>query len=528
VEGLTVKRLIGFLGWIGGALVAAAVVIRFTQPELLEWSQRLAVAGLVATLLYTLGQWRDIARSFQSRNVKYGSIAAGSVVVFIGILIGINWVASRQNKRWDVTSTQQFSLSEQSRKVVSSLSTPVKVKVFHSADDIQRFRDRLAEYQYLSSQLQVEYFDVEKQPLEAQTYEIQQAGTLVFEYEGRRERTTSDTEQDISNALIKVIEGKAKKIYFVQGHGERDSAGADPRGYSQIATALKSDNFEVATLALAQDNAVPADATMLVIAGPTTDYLAGEIDLLKGYLERGGKILLMIDPADRQNTTSAASLIALAKDWGVDVGNNIVLDMSGLGRAIGAGPEVPLAMTYPPTHPITDNFRVMTAFPLSRSVTPIEGGSNGRTAQALVQTSPRSWAETDLAGLFATGKPALDPAADKAGPVTIAAAVSAAATGGPAAAEPDAPKPEARLVVVGDSDFGSNGAQGIQGNSDLFLNMANWLAQQENLIAIRPKDPQDSRLQLTEDQSGRIFWLALVIIPLALIGVGVRVWWKRR
>jgi hypothetical protein len=112
VEGLIVKKLIGFLGWFGVALVAGTVIIRFTQPELLEWSQRLAIAGLVATLLYTLGQWRDIARSFQAKNVKYGSIAAGTVAVFLGILIAINWIANRQNKRWDVTSNQQFSLSD--------------------------------------------------------------------------------------------------------------------------------------------------------------------------------------------------------------------------------------------------------------------------------------------------------------------------------------------------------------------------------------------------------------------------------
>jgi len=522
-----VKRLIGFLGWVGVALVAAAVAIRFTQPELQEWSQRLAIAGLVATLLYTLGQWRDIARSFQARNVRYGSLAAGSVVVFIGILVGVNWIANRQNKRWDLTSTQQFSLSDQSRKVVTALARPLQVKVFHSTDDVQRFRDRLAEYQYLSPQLQVEYFDVEKQPLDAQRYEVQQFGTIVFEYDGRRERTTSDTEQDITNALIKVVEGKAKKVYFVQGHGERESASADPRGYSQIAEALKANNFEVGTLALAQDATVPADASLVVVAGPTSDFLPGEIELLKGYLDRAGKVLLMIDPVDRQNAVSVPNLIALVRSWGIDVGNNIVLDASGLGRAIGAGPEVPLAMSYP-AHPITSNFRVMTAFPLSRSMTPVEGGSEGRTAQTIVETSPRSWAETDVAGLFATGKPELDPAKDKAGPISIAAAVTAAAPNAPAPTGPDAPKAEARLVVVGDSDFGSNGAQGIQGNSDLFLNMANWLAQQENLIAIRPRDPQDSRLELTEDQSQRIFWLALVLIPLALIGIGVRVWWKRR
>ena len=521
------KRLIEFLGWLGVALVADAVMSRFTQPELQEWSQRLAIAGLVATLLYTAGQWRDIARSFEARNVKYGTIAAGSIVVFLGILIGVNWIANRQNKRWDLTATQQFSLSDQSKKVVTELTQPVHIRVFHSTEDVQRFRDRLGEYQYLSSQLQVDYYDVEKQPLEAQRFEVQQFGTLVFEYDGRTERTTSDTEQDITNALIKVVEGHPKKVYFVQGHGERDSTGADPRGYSQVAAQLASDNFEVAALALAQDGAVPDDATLLVIAGPTTDYLPSEIELLKGYLARAGKLLLLIDPVDRGNSTSVPSLIALANDWGINVGNNIVIDASGLGRQIGAGPEVPLAMSYP-THPITDGFRVMTAFPLSRSVTPIEGGTDGHLAQSLVETSPRSWAETDVQGLFASGTPALDPETDQAGPVSVAAAVTGAAPEAPAPDEPDGPTPEARLVVVGDSDFGSNGGLGIQGNSDLFLNMANWLARQENLIAIRPRDPEDRRLQLTEDQSQRIFWLALVIIPLGLIGTGVRVWWVRR
>jgi ABC-type uncharacterized transport system involved in gliding motility auxiliary subunit len=401
--------------------------------------------------------------------------------------------------------------------------------VFHSTTDVQRFRDRLAEYQYLSPQLNVEFFDVEKQPLEAQKYEVTQFGTIVFDYEGRRERTTSDREQDITNALIKVVEGKPKKVYFLQGHGERDSTAGTPGGYSQIADALKSDNFEVAPLARAQEGTVPADATLIVIAGPTTDLQAGELEQLKAYLASAGKVLLMIDAPATDGTPNVPSLVALAKEWGIDVGNDIVLDASGMGRAIGAGPEVPLAMSYPP-HAVTDGFRVMTAFPLSRSITPVEGGANGKTAQSLVMTSPRSWAESDVTGLFATGKPTPGEANDKPGPISMAAAVTGAATAAPppAPGEADAPTPEARMIVVGDADFGSNNGIGIQGNRDLFLNMANWLAQQENLIAIRAKDPEDRRIQLTEDQSSRIFWIALLVIPLAFIGVGVRVWWKRR
>jgi len=527
VEGLIVKRLLAALGWIGVALVVAAVIIRFTQPELLEWSQRLAIAGLVTTLLYTLGQWREIARSFEGRNVKYGSMTFGSVVLFLGILVALNWIGTRQNKRWDLTDTQQFSLSEQSRQVVRTLDAPVTIKVFHGAGDRRRFEDRLAEYAYHSNQLSVEYIDIDASPIEAQNYEVQQYGTIVLEHAGRSERTLQSGEQDITNALIKVVEGKTKKLYFVQGHGERELTGADPRGMSQIATALTSDNFETAPLALAQEGAVPDDATVLVIAGPTSDFLEGEIELLQQYLNRGGKVLLMIDAPDQTGRPIVPNLLAFARSWGFEFGNDIVLDQSGLGRAIGAGPEVPLAMVYP-AHPITDNFRVMTAFPLTRSVTPIEGGVDGRFAQPLVQTSPRSWAETDLKSLFATNTATPDPDADKAGPITIAAAVMADAPDAPAAESPDAPRPDARMVAVGDSDFATNGALGIQGNRDLFLNMANWLAQQENLIAIRPVDPADRRIQLTADQIMLIRWLVLALFPLAFIAMGVRVWWTRR
>lgn len=521
------KQLLAVLGWVGVALVAAAVVIRFTQPELLVWSQRLAIAGLVVTLLYTLAQWREIGRSFQGKNAKYGSMTVGSVLLVLGILVAVNWISNRQNKRWDFTETKQYSLSDQSKKVVQGLKAPVNVKVFHAADGRKAFEDRLTEYQYLSGQVKVEYFDIDASPLEAQKYEIQQYGTMVFEHAGRTERTTQNTEQDVTNAIIKVVEGKAKKVYFVEGHGERNSAGGDARGLSQIAEAMKSDNFETAPLPLAQQGAVPEDASVVVIAGPTTDLLQGEVDALSTYLGRGGKLLLMIDAPDASGGPAMPNLIGLARSWGFDIGTDVVLDASGMGRQLGVGPQVPLAMRYP-AHPITNGFRYMTAYPMARSVGPIEGGTDGRIPSSLVETSPQSYGEKDLKELYSSGKPEPDPKTDKMGPISIAAAVSAEAPNAPPAASPDDPKPEARMVVVGDSDFISNGALAIQGNRDLFLNMANWLAQQENLIAIRPVDPADRRIQLTEDQSSRVLWLSLVIFPLAFIAMGVRVWWTRR
>ena len=248
---------------------------------------------------------------------------------------------------------------------------------------------------------------------------------------------------------------------------------------------------------LAQKGSVPDDATVVVIAGPKSDFFPPEIEALKQYLAKNGKVLLLLDPPSRVDSPPLTSLIALAHDWGIDVGNDVVVDVSGMGQLFGASEAVPVAITYRP-HPITERFRVMTAYPLSRSATPVEGGVNGHTAQPIVTTSDRSWAETDVQGLLTQKKIALDPGKDKPGPITLASAVSAAAADAAKPADkPDAPKPETRLVVFGDSDFASNSALGIEGNRDIFMNAVGWLSQQENLISVAPKEPDDRRLTLT-------------------------------
>lgn len=530
------KRILGLIGWLGVALVMAAVALRFLAPERQQLINYLAIAGLVATLLYLLSQWRDIVRSFSRRNVQYGSLAIGSILLVLGIIIAVNWISTRQSKRWDLTSNQQYSLSDQTRKVLGDLKEPVHVRVIDESSGFARFRDVLSEYEYGSKQFVVEYIDLIKQPTAAQRYQVTQPGTIVLEYGGRTEKVTSTDEQQLTNALIKVISGRQPKIYFVHGHGERDTAASDREGYGAIAQQLRTANFGVEKIALAQDPNVPADADMVIAAGPDADYLPGEIEALRAYLRRGGHVLLLLDPPGTPDAKPLTNLIAFAREWGIDVGNNIVVDVSGVGQAFRAGPEVPIALSYP-GHPITDRFDQMTAYSVARSVKPVDGGSNGRTAQSFVETSPKSWAESDVRGLMATGQVQPNPeAGDLPGPVSLGSAVAAAAEAPAAppapaegAAKPeDAPKPEARLVVLGDSDFATNGLLGFQGNRDFFLNVANWLALQENLIAIRPKAPDDRRITLTADQQTRIKWISLFIIPGLMFAAGVRTWWRRR
>jgi ABC-type uncharacterized transport system involved in gliding motility auxiliary subunit len=536
------KRILGILSYVGMALVLGALAVRLLKPEWDRYAAYAAWAGLALVVVYTLGQWREIAAYFRHRNARYGAMAGLGVVVVLGILVAVNYLSNRRNTRWDLTANKQYSLSEQTVKLLRGLDAPVKFLVFDKETEFDRFRPRLTSYAYESNNVAVEYIDADKRPVQARQYNVETYGTVVIEYKGRTERVTSDTEQDLTNGLIKVVTGEQKKVYFTQGHGEKNTDSSERNGYNTISGVLGRDNYAVAKVVLAQSQDVPADASVLIVAGPTADLLPPEGDMLKRYLARGGHLLVLLDPPEDKSGPMPV-LEGLLKEWAIEAGNDVVVDVSGLGQLLGTDASVPVAAKYS-QHPITNGFGVLTAYPLARSITARTEGANGRFPQTIVETSERSWAETNVAELRASGKVEMNPG-DKAGPISIAAAVSATATDAakPAekpeteaaktkeeAAKPEeeAPKPETRLAVIGDSDFAANFALGIQGNRDLFMNAVNWLAQQENLIAIRPRDADDRRITLTATRSSIAFWLCIVGTPVAVFGAGIYTWWRRR
>src|SRR5215203_99114 len=472
------NTIFGIVGWIGTLLVFAGVAIRVFRPEWDNYAYWAAVAGLVCVVLYTLTQWREIGRSFQKRETKLGAMMSISVIAVLAILIGINWAVTRRDKRWDLTASASYTLSDQTVKVVENLKSPVKVLVFDTPQGFPRFRDSLGLYTAASKNIQVEYVDMDREPARAREYAIVAPGTVIMEYSGRREKVMSEREQDLTNALIKATTGRQVKAYFVQGHGERDFAGNDRPGYASVVDALKRDNYTVDKIVLAQSSAgVPADASVLIVAGPTTDYLKPEVDAIRTYLRKGGKALFLLDPPVGESARTAPTLEALLKEWGISLGHDVVIDASGMGQLLGTDASVPVVATYP-QHPVTENFDLLTAFPLAQSVRGEAGVDLGTAnTQNLINTSDRSWSEADLKSLATGGKVSLDEkAGDHRGPITIAlslsmdaadAAASAsaadAATADKAADGSKPTKPQMRIMVVGDSDFATNAAAGIQG-----------------------------------------------------------------
>ncbi|HEV8395480.1 MAG TPA: Gldg family protein [Vicinamibacterales bacterium] len=534
-------RIFNALAWLGTAIVFAAAAVRIlgwadvipVSARLDQYAMYASWAGLALVVLYSLSQWRQIVAWFGGRNARYGTLAGVSVIVALGILVAVNYVSVRQNKRWDLTANQQFSLSDQTTKLLANLKAPVKFLVFEQATGLDRFRTRLSGYEYASKQVSAEYIDADKYPLRAKEYEIQQYGTVVVEYMGRKERVTTDAEQDLTNALIKVLNPTKKKIYFLAGHGEKDTASqtSDRAGFNAIAAALKLDNYEFDKLVLAQANEVPADATMLVIAGPRTDLSESEVPRLEGYLAKSGKLLVLLDPPDDlKGGNRTPRLTTLLAAWGIKATDTVVVDLSGrtnVATVAVVGPPYPM-------HAITERFDLLTVFPLARAITAETGAGEGRTPQPFLQTHQRSWAESTMSQLQDPNQLKPEEAkGDLPGPVTIGMAVAVPSKPptppSPEAAKTDqAPPPETRVAVIGDSDFASNAYLGGEGNRDLFMNVVGWLSQQENLISIRPREAADRRLTLTASQITGMFALSIFLVPGAILGAGVYSWWRRR
>jgi ABC-type uncharacterized transport system involved in gliding motility auxiliary subunit len=522
------QRILSILGWIGTALVLAAVAIRVLRPEWDTYAGWAAWGGLGLVVLYTLGQWREIGAYFRQRHARYGAIATIGVIVALVMVVAVNWIANRQNKRWDLTASRQNSLADQTVKVLQSLDAPVKFTAFAQQTDFERFRQRLEAYRYASKQVSVEYVDPDMKPVEAKNAGIEQYGTVVVNYKDKTERVTSDSEQDLTNALIKAMSTMERKVYFLQGHGEREPNKTERDGYSAVSGTLRKDNYMVERLVLAQMKEVPDDATVVLIPGPTSDILPTEADALRRYLAKAGKLMVMLDPPIGANAAPLPNLEAILKEWGITPGNNVVVDISGATN----DPSIAVAATYP-QHPVTETFRTITVYPLARSIDAIEGGTNGRVPQRIVETTRGSWAESNLASLSSDAGVSMDEkSGDKPGPIALAVAVSAPVEGAPAASTPatgEALKPETRVVVFGDSDFASNAyGGGALGNMNLFANTISWLAQQENLIAIRATEAADRRVTMTPQQQTMAAIASIFVLPGLVFAAGIFTWWRRR
>ena len=478
---------------------------------------------------------RTLRQAFNWRTLKYGSHASLFTVIVLAVVCILYSLAVQHNRRFDVTQAKRFTLAEQSVKLLKSLQYTIKVIGFYSLAERDRetFIDLVKQYAQHTDKLSYEVIDPDRQPALAKQYDITAYNTVVVEGNGKKEKITRAEESALTNAILKVTRTTQKVVYFVTGHGEPVLTDSDRTGYSVAKQALEEQNYTVQELVLARQPQVPDDAAVVIVAGPKRDLLEAETEALSAFLGRGGHLFVMLDPE------TVPGLVTFVKRYGIEVGNDVVIETNPLGRLIGGDYLLPVVMTYE-RHAITRELGgVMTIFPMVRSVQVSKELPVGITAQGLAMTSSESWAETDLKALQ-EGRTAFDPDSDRRGPIGIAAVatINTDKTGTAATASESSEQPEpeksatpraARLVVFGDSEFASNNLFPVQGNGNLFLNTVSWLAEEEDLIAIRPRKGGGSGpVMLTAAQAPVIFWLPVVLLPLGVFGSGAVVFVRRK
>ena len=452
----------------------------------------------------------------KTRQTKYAAYATTYIIIVLAVLVVANFLANRYNKSFDATANKRYSLSDQTKKIARDLKQDVTIQYFDKPSGMPAGKDLLERYAMLSPKIHIEYVDYMKKPQLARAANVTREGEAIVSNGVKMEEAKTFDEEGITGAMIRMLKGGARTVCVVSGSGEHRLEDTGAEGMSEFQTAVQKDNYKVKSVSLLEKAEVPADCTALVIAGPSGDYVQPQVDAIKKYVEGGGRALIMLDPplkVGRREIGDNDALLNLLQSWGVTADKDLILDENPVNQLVGVGPETPLVTSYE-SHPIVNDLTgTATGFPISRSLQSKNGDKT--TVTKLFSTSKNSFATTTLNA----PEIRIDPNKDKQGPFTLAAA-GTYNTG--------KENSQGRFVVVGNSRWAANNFIRFNGNRNLLLNMLNWLSSDEDLISIRPKEPEDRRINLTQAQFRMLLAVSQFMLPLIVIIGGVMVWWKRR
>jgi len=498
------------LGVIGVVLAVAGAIGYSLAPEKLWLVTLLEGLALFCLILFVVVHFISLKAFSARRSTRMGANSLLMILLFVGILAIINFLAASHSIRWDLSENQNFSLAPQTHRVLRSLSREVLITVFTREKDpgYQAYKERLDSYRQASPKISVEFVDPERQPKIAQNYGISRTDTAVFESSGHTVRVTAPSEVELTGALIRVSQDSKKRVLFLEGHGEPSLDDRERTGLSAAKDILIKQGYDVGTLSLLKEEAVPDRTAILVVAGPRRPVTPDEQERIHHYVEKGGHLLLLIDP-DTQ-----ADLNPLLNQWGLGVGPGALVDLQD---RLAQGDLTSLLVRTFTEHEITQDLSAAVLFPLARHITFDEQIGNAWDYVPLARTSPNSWAETDLKGRVVN----LNEQEDIKGPLPMAAALT------PKVA-PEEGKPRPAIVVIGNSTFATNAFVNFPGNSDFFLHTAAWLAEERDIMAIVPRDSALRLFTPNPLQDRALLYLQVILLPATMLFSGIVVWRKRR
>ena len=501
-------KLTPIIGGLGAVLGIAGLVSYSLAPDKLWLVTLCEGLALVCLIGFFVIHFETVKAFSARRSTSLGLNSILMIILFLGILVIINFLAARHSQRWDFSETQRFTLAPQTYQVLRGLAREVKITVFTQGD---AYRDLLDSYRHGSHFLTVDYVDPDQQPAIARQYGITRMETAVLESGSRSTRVRVPSEAELTGALIRVSKDTKKRVVFLEGHGERNTNNEESNGYSLVKEALTNQGYEVDTLLLLQETRVPNKTSVLVVAGPQSPVTKPEKERIADYVAEGGRLLIMLDPDTRAN------LDDLIARWGVEAGQGILVDLQDRPAL---GDLTSLMVRTFTEHEITQDFNSAVLFPVSRHVMFHEETGETWNFVPLARTSARSWAETDLAGL--TGRVVrFDAEEDVKGPLSVAGAL----TPKEAAEEGET---RAAIVIVGNSAFASNGYLNFPGNTDFLLHTISWLAEERALISITPKEPAFRPFLPNPTQDRLLLYVQVLFLPALTMLWGLAVWRQRR
>jgi len=514
------KKFTSIAGWLTLASGFAALFFYIVLPDLKVLILSLTALSISNGVFVLVSEGTSFKKFFSSRMAQHGTNAMILTSVFLGVLIFTNLLIHRHKHRFDFTEANLFTLAPQTKKFITNLPREVNLTAFFQIETPEKnsFENLIAGYLEETDKIGITYVDPDKNPAVTKQYGVTTYGTIVLESGSKETKVQNATEENLTNALLKVTRDEQKVIYFLEGHGENQIDSTKNEGHQTAKKNLEQDGFIVKSLLLLQTREVPKDASTLVIAGPKKPIQKEEQKALKSYLEKGGAVMMLVDPKSKHG------MEAFLKNWGVELGDNIVIDP--MSKLFGGDFAAPVVNQYS-AHDITSEFVLPTIFPIIQSVKAIPT-SKIETVE-LLKTSTNSWGESN----FESGAIKFDTDTDLKGPVSVAVVAtkilrSEAHDENEEAHEQELKQLKATLVVIGDSDFSNNRYINFSGNGDFFLNTVSWLAEEENLISIRPKEKRNSPIHLTSSWGSAIFVLGVLIFPGIVAGTGIRIWWRRR
>ena len=506
---MEIARTVPILGFSGILLALAGLILPSFVPDA-NWvttvCESLALVCFAALFFF---HFQTIKHFSRQRSTRLGMNSVLMVILVGAIIVLLNFLAARHAPEWDFSETQNFTLSRQTYQVLRTLEEPISIKVFahERSPHFASFRDLLNTYRKETPKLTVEFIDPERQPDLAKQYAITQIDTVVVEGSKHNVYLNEASENEVTNGLLRATQTEKKRLVFLTGHGEKGLQDQQSSGLSRAQDALTKQGYEVKAFPKMTAD-VSRGTDVVVIVSPQESLTDDEERLLQEYLQQGGHLLLLVDP--RQD-----SVDRLLRKWGVTLGKGIVVDEE---HRLGRGSPTALQIRTFTGHDITDEFTVPILLPVSRHIDfdPEQAGQDWDFV-SLAQTSGKSWAEMNQTDT----PPQLDPQNDIEGPLTIAAALTAQSSTLP---EDQA----ARIVIVGNSAFATNGYLTYPGNTDFFLKTVAWLAGESHLVSIAPKEPAFHPFVPNPSQEQVLLFFQVLFLPLFTLFLGFSVWKKRQ